>query len=88
MKSLKNQLINAFEDRYFKGKNNIYMGFNNTSIQDILAYLWDYFRRLSGLELEEVEKLFSNSNNPSTLFSTFTRNIEEVIDIAEVACFL
>ena len=36
------------------------MGYNNLSIQEILAYIYDRFRKVSTLELEEVKK---NSQN-------------------------
>ena len=41
IKYLKNQLTNAFEDKYLEEINVTYAGYNNQSIQDILAYLYD-----------------------------------------------
>ena len=52
----KNKLSNDFEDKYLKVIHEIYVGYNNLSIQDILAYLYNYFRKVSTLELEEAEK--------------------------------
>ena len=85
IKCLKNQLTNAFEDKYFEEINDIYVGFNNVSIQDILAYLYDRFGKLSTLELEEAEKTFNEPYNPSTPFGSFTRKIEEAMDLAAAA---
>ena len=61
------------------------MGYNNVSIQDILAYLYDWFGKLWKLELEEVEKIFNEPYNSTTSFSTFIRKVEEAIDLVAAA---
>ena len=77
-------MTNAFEDRYFEEINDMHVGYNNVSIQYILAYLYNLFGKLSTLEQEEVEKIFNELYNPTTPFSTFIRKIEEAIDLAAV----
>ena len=54
------------------------------TIQEILAYIYDQFRKVLILKLEEAEKTFNEPFNITALFSIFTRKIEETIDIAEV----
>ena len=84
IKYIKNQLTNAFEDKYFNEINDTYVGYNSMSIQDILAYIYDRFSKISTLELEEVEKIFSKPFDAIALFSSFIKKIEETIDLVEV----
>jgi len=85
IKALKKQLTNAFESKYLEEIEDTYTGFNNISIQDIFAYLYDRFGDVTPLELEEAEKAMIEPFNPNEPFGSFVSNIEEAIDIAEAA---
>jgi len=85
IKCIKNQLTNAFEDKYLEEINDTYVGYNNLSIQEILAYLYDHFGKVSTLELEEAKKTFQEPFDAAALFGSFVKKIEETVDIAEAA---
>ena len=83
IKCIKNQLTNAFEDKYFDEINDLHVGFNNVTMQDMLAYLYDRFGKISSLELEEGEKTFSEPFDATAPFGSFVKKIEETMDLAE-----
>ena len=85
IKQIKNQLTNAFEDKYYDEINDTYVGFNNVTIQNIITYLYDRFGKVSTLELEEAEKTFTEPFDATAPFGTFTKKLEETMDLAEAA---
>ena len=88
IKRIKNQLTNTFKDKYFDKINDTYIGYNNMSIQDILAYLYNRFNKISTLELEEAEKTFSKPFGATAPFSSFVKKIKETIDLVEAGGYL
>ena len=59
IKCRKNLLTNGFEDKCYEWINDLCVGFNSDSIQDMLTYLYDSFGKVSPLELEDTEKYFT-----------------------------
>ena len=78
-------LTNAFEDEQCEEINDTHVGFNNHSIQEILTYLHESFGKVSPLELENAENTFTTTLDVSEPFSTFIKNFEEAMDLAEAA---
>ena len=72
----KNQLTNAFEDKYLEEINDTYVGYNNLSIQEILTCIYDRFGKVSTLKLEEAEKTFSEPFDVTASFGSFVKNLK------------
>ena len=85
IKAIKKQITNAFEDKNLKEIEDTYTGYNNITIQDIFAYLYDRFGDVTPTELEEAEKTLNEPFNPNEPFGLFICTIEDAVDIAEAA---
>ena len=85
IKALKKQLTSAFEAKHLEELHDTCTGYNNVSIQDIFAYLYDKYGDLDEADIENLDKQLAEPFDSSEPFGTFIKRIEDIMEIAEAA---
>ena len=68
IKALKNQLTGSIDKKYIADLYHQYTGYNNSSIQDILEYLYDNY---GDLNKENLKKIYHNIKLPYDPLESF-----------------
>jgi hypothetical protein len=83
--ALKNQIIANVDIDYLEGAEDTYVGFANKSPRQLLDYLFQDYGRISLQQLDVHSQGMREAWNPSSPFSTFTKQIKTGMEYADAA---
>ena len=81
--SLKSQLIDTFEETYFRGLRNRHTGFLGITYLDMIVHLYNNSGLTSALDIIESKKRMDKLYDPSEAIETYFDQIEDAVEFAE-----
>ena len=85
IKALKKQLTSVFEPKHLEEMHDNYAGFNNVTIQEIFAHLFDKYGDLDEEDVETLDKQLAEPYDPNEPFGAFVKRVEDIMEVAEAA---
>ena len=83
--ALKSQLIEVFDDTYFRGLRNRHTGFYGISYLQMIAHLYNNYGMITALDIIENEKRMDKPYNPSEAIETYFEQVEDAVEFAEAS---
>ena len=81
--ALKSQLIDTFDETYFRGLRNRHTGFFGITYLDMIAHLYHSYGLITALDIIENEKRMDKPYDPSEAIETYFDQIEDAVEFAE-----
>ena len=81
---LKSQLIDTFDETYFRWLRGRHTGFFGFTYVQIIAYLYNSYGLITALNIIENEKRMDKPYNPSEAMETYFDQVEDAVEFAEV----
>ena len=77
------QLIDTFEDTYFRGLRNRHTGFFGITYLQMIAHLYNSYGLITALDIIENEKRMDKPYDPSEAIETYFDQVEDTVEFAE-----
>ena len=81
--ALKSQLINVFDETYFRGLRNRHTGFSGVSYFQMISQLYVNYGTITAVDLIENERRMDIPFNQSGAIETYLDQIEDAVEFAE-----
>ena len=81
--ALKKQLIDSIEPIYLRAKRNRHTGFSNTSLREILNYLFSAYGQIQPNDLQQNYQKLNTAWDPNTPFELLIDQVEECMELAD-----
>ena len=81
--ALKSQLIESFDETYFRGLRGRHTGYTNISYLRMISHLYDTYGSITAVDLIENEKRMDTPFDPSGAIETFFDQVEDAVEFAE-----
>ena len=81
--ALKSQLLDVFEDIYFRGLRDRHTGFTSITYMQMITHLYTNYGIITAVDIMENEKRMDAPYDPSIAIESYCDQIEDAIEFAE-----
>ena len=81
--ALKSQLLDVFEDIYFRGLRDRHTGFTSITYMEMITHLYTNYGIISAVDIIENEKRMDSQYDPSVAIESYFDQIEDAVEFAE-----
>ena len=81
--ALKQQLLRAFDDMYFKALKNTHVGYSNSTTMQLIQHLYNSYGQITQMDLSDNERRMKTPYDPSTPIENLFGQIDDAIDFAD-----
>jgi hypothetical protein len=81
--ALKKQLADSMDPIYLRAVRDPYVGYNNLSLQELIAHIINLYGNITPPELKENDQRFNTLWDPNTPFKSLIDQIETAVDYAD-----
>ena len=81
--ALKSQIIDTFDDTYFRGLRGRHTGFFGITYLQMVAHLYDNYGIITALDIIENEKRMDKPYDPSEAIESYFDQVEDAVEFAE-----
>ena len=74
--ALQQHLITAFDEQYIRGLQNIYTGYVGVTTLQMLTHLYDNYRIITAVDIENNDEEMRTTCNPTLIIETLFHQIE------------
>ena len=80
--ALKQQLLQVFDDMYFKALRNPHVGYTNATAYNLIQHLYNTYGRITQINLSDNEKRLKQTYDPTMPIENLYSQVEEAIEYA------
>ena len=81
--ALKSQLLDVFEDTYFRGLRDRHTGFTSITYMQMITHLYTNYGIITAVDIMENEKRMDAPYDPSVAIESYFDQIEDAVEFAE-----